>query len=143
MSKYILLILLALVSCTSKSSKSNAVVYELSSDDDHFTGESTTVVATIYHAVKGQTDSTPFITASNSKINPKNPAGHRWIAVSRDLEPLGFTFGTKVSIENAGKMNGVWTVQDRMNRRFKHRIDFLVNTSMKGGKWKNVKITKL
>ena len=134
MSVYILLILLALVSCTSKNSKSNAVVYELSSDDDHFTGESTTVVATIYHAVKGQTDSTPFITASNSKINPKNPAGHRWIAVSRDLEPLGFTFGT---------MNGVWTVQDRMNRRFKHRIDFLVNTSMKGGKWKNVKITKL
>ena len=40
-------------------------------------------------------------------------------------------------------MNGVWTVQDRMNRRFKHRIDFLVNRSMKGGKWNNVKITKL
>ena len=126
MNKYIILISLALTSCALTGNS-----------------EPTTVVATIYHAVKGQTDSTPFITASNSRINPRNPAGHRWIAVSRDLEPLGFTFGTKVCIQNAGKMNGVWTVQDRMNRRFNHRIDFLVNTSMRGGKWNNVKITKL
>ena len=126
MNKYIILISLALASCTLTSNS-----------------EPTTVVATIYHAVKSQTDSTPFITASNSRINPRNPAGHRWIAVSRDLEPLGFTFGTKVCIQNAGKMNGVWTVQDRMNRRFKHRIDFLVNESMRGGKWNNVKMTKL
>lgn len=126
MNKYIILISLAISSCTLISNV-----------------EPTTVVATIYHAVEGQTDSTPFITASNSRINPTNPAGHRWIAVSRDLEPLGFTFGTKVCIQNAGKMNGVWTVQDRMNRRFKHRIDFLVNESMIGGKWNNVKMTKL
>ena len=50
------------------------------------------VTATIYHAVPGQTDDTPFVTASNSKINPENPQGHRWIAVSRDLEALGYTF---------------------------------------------------
>ena len=98
------------------------------------------VTATIYHAVPGQTDDTPFITASNKKINKDNPAGHRWIAVSRDLEKLGFTLGTKVCIENAGEMDGEWTIEDRMNKRWTKKIDFLVNTDMKYGKWKNVKI---
>lgn len=99
-----------------------------------------TVVATIYHAVPGQTDDTPFITASNKKINKDNPAGHRWIAVSRDLEKLGFTLGTKVCVENAGEMDGEWTIEDRMNKRWTKKIDFLVNTDMKYGKWENVKI---
>jgi 3D (Asp-Asp-Asp) domain-containing protein len=99
-----------------------------------------TVIATIYHAVPGQTDDTPFITASNKKINKDNPAGHRWIAVSRDLEKLGFTLGTKVCIENAGEMDGEWIIEDRMNKRWTKKIDFLVNTDMKYGKWENVKI---
>ncbi len=98
------------------------------------------VVATIYHATPSQTDDTPFITASNRVINKDNPAGHRWIAVSRDLESLGFVFGAKVCVENAGHMDGVWTVQDRMNKRWTHRIDFLVNKNMKYGKWNNVSI---
>jgi len=67
--------------------------------------------------------------------------GHRWIAVSRDLEDLGFVFGVEVCIENAGIMNGIWRVEDRMNRRWTKRIDFLVNQNITGGKWKNVKIT--
>ena len=33
------------------------------------------VDATIYHAVEGQTDSTPLITASGKHIDPNNPAG--------------------------------------------------------------------
>ena len=99
------------------------------------------VVATIYHAEPSQTDSTPFITASNKVINKDNPQGHKWIAVSRDLEKLGFVFGTKVCVENAGEMNGEWTVQDRMNKRWTKRIDFLVNKEMKYGKWENVKIS--
>ena len=99
------------------------------------------VTATIYHAVPEQTDTTPFVTASNSRINPENPQGHRWIAVSRDLEKLGFTFGVKVCVEGANDLDGIWTVQDRMNKRFKNRIDFLVNKELQGGKWYNVKIT--
>ena len=98
------------------------------------------VTATIYHAVPSQTDSTPFVTASNSRINPENPQGHRWIAVSRDLEELGFTFGTKVCVYDAGTLSGEWTVQDRMNKRWTKRIDFLVNEDITGGKWTNIKI---
>ena len=99
------------------------------------------VTATIYHAVPEQTDSTPFITASNSIINADNPQGHRWIAVSRDLEKLGYTFGVKVCVEGAGNLDGIWTVQDRMNKRFKNRIDFLVNKELKGGKWNKVQLS--
>jgi 3D (Asp-Asp-Asp) domain-containing protein len=101
---------------------------------------STMVTATIYHAVPGQTDDTPFITASNKRINKDNPQGHRWIAVSRDLEKLGFTLGTKVCVEGAGEMDGDWTIEDRMNKRWTNKIDFLVNQDIKGGKWENVKI---
>ena len=101
---------------------------------------STLVTATIYHAVPGQTDDTPFITASNKHINRTNPQGHRWIAVSRDLEELGFTLGAKVCIEGAGDLDGDWTIEDRMNRRWRKKIDFLVNQNVKGGKWENVKI---
>ena len=96
------------------------------------------VTATIYHAVPAQTDSTPDITASNMRIDMSNPQKHRWIAVSRDLEAKGLTFGVKVCVHGAGDLDGVWTVQDRMNKRWKSRIDFLVNEDLKGGKWENV-----
>lgn len=99
------------------------------------------VTATIYHADPKQCNADFLTTASLKKINPNNPAGHRWIAVSRDLEPLGFTLGKKVCIENAGEMNGVWTIEDRMNKRWIHKIDFLVNKTKRWGKWENVKIT--
>lgn len=100
----------------------------------------TTVVATIYHADPAQTNADYLTTASLKKIDESNPAGHKWIAVSRDLEKLGFTMGTKVCIENAGEMDGEWTIEDRMNKRWTKRIDFLVNKDMKYGKWENVKI---
>ena len=97
------------------------------------------VTVTIYHADPKQTDSTPFITASNKTIDSINPAKHRWIAVSRDLEPLGFTFGACVLVEGIGpNIDGEWQVQDRMNKRWKKRIDLLVNKNIKYGKWINI-----
>ena len=98
------------------------------------------VTATIYHATPEQTDSTPDITASNKKIDLSNPLKHRWIAVSRDLEAKGLTFGVKVCVTGAGDLDGIWTVQDRMNPRWTNRIDFLVNQDIKGGKWENVRV---
>ena len=98
------------------------------------------VTATIYHATPEQTDSTPHITASNKIIDLNNPLKHRWIAVSRDLEAKGLTFGVKVCVTGAGNLDGVWTVQDRMNSRWTNRIDFLVNEDLKGGKWENVRV---
>ena len=99
------------------------------------------VTATIYHADPAQTDADYLTTASNKTINEADPQGHRWIAVSRDLEQHGFVFGAKVLVEGAGQLDGIWTVEDRMNKRWTKRIDFLVNKDVKGGKWYNVKIT--
>tara|TARA_R100001460_G_scaffold40385_2_gene75469 strand:- start:4 stop:351 length:348 start_codon:yes stop_codon:yes gene_type:complete len=99
------------------------------------------VTATVYNAVPNQTDSTPLITASNKHIDADNPGKHRWLAVSRDLEAYGFVFGAEVCVENAGSMNGIWTVEDRMNKRFTNKIDFLVDNNIVLGKWNNVKIT--
>ena len=98
------------------------------------------VTATIYHADPNQTDDTPFITASGAHIDECCPGDHRWLAVSRDLEDFGFVFGAKVLVEGAGEMDGVWTVQDRMNSRYTNRIDFLVDTDVRGGRWDAVKI---
>jgi 3D (Asp-Asp-Asp) domain-containing protein len=98
------------------------------------------VVGTIYHAVPGQTDNTPNITATGFVIDVDDPLKHRIIAVSRDLEKIGFTMGTYVCVENAGTMNGVWVIRDRMNKRWKKRIDFLVPISIELGKWNNVDI---
>ena len=61
-----------------------------------------------------------------------------WIAIT-DLEDLGFVFGKRVLVEGADFMDGVYTVEDRMNRRWT-KIDFLVNESMRGGKWEDIKI---
>ena len=98
------------------------------------------VTATIYHATPSQTHSTTFITARNQIINPDCPLCHRWIAVSRDLEAKGLTFGVKVRVTGTGYLDGIWTVQDRMNQRWENRIDFLVNDSIKSGKWDKVRI---
>lgn len=98
------------------------------------------VTGTIYHADPAQCNADYLTTASMKKINPDNPAGHRWIAVSRDLEKLGFTMGTRVRISGAGDLDGIWTIEDRMNKRWTKRIDFLVNKTRKYGKWNNIKL---
>lgn len=99
------------------------------------------VAATIYHADPKQCNADFLTTASMEKIDSENPGGHKWIAVSRDLEKLGFVFGVKVKVEGAGALDGIWTVQDRMNKRYTKRIDFLVNKTRKYGKWEQVEIT--
>ncbi len=99
------------------------------------------VTATIYHAVEEQTDSTPNITASGYKINMADPLSDRIIAVSWDLENVyGFKMGDMVYVSGTGVLDGIWFVRDRMNKRFRKRIDFLVPQAMKGGKWENVLI---
>jgi len=65
------------------------------------------VTATIYHADPAQTDSTPFITASGAHIMECCPGEHRWIAVSRDLEELGFIFGARVRITGTDGLDGI------------------------------------
>lgn len=74
--------------------------------------QSMEVTVTGYNSVPSQTDSTPNICAWNDKIRPNI------VAISRDLEKHGLTRNTKIIIN--GK---VYTVLDKMNKRYKKRID--------------------
>lgn len=85
----------------------------------------TSVTATCYNASVKQTDSTPFITAFNFRINPENPFSHKYLAVSRDLL-LYFNPGDTVIVSGTFVYDGYWIVADKMNKRFHKRIDFLV-----------------
>tara|TARA_B100000902_G_C26829958_1_gene678219 strand:+ start:140 stop:478 length:339 start_codon:yes stop_codon:yes gene_type:complete len=101
------------------------------------------VTATVYNADPSQTDDSPFITASGAVIEQCCPGDHRWIAVSRDLEAEGFVFGARVRITGTDEYDGIWVVQDRMNRRYQNSIDLLVDYDITLGKWYNVEIELL
>jgi len=75
------------------------------------------VTATAYTSHAAQTDSTPFLAAWNNRLRP----GMKIIAVSRDmLSRYGMRNGTKVRI---GGLPGYYRVRDKMNKRYKKRID--------------------
>ena len=101
------------------------------------------VTATVYHAVAGQCDGSPLVTASGARISSAESAyDHKYIAVSRDLLDV-FPYGTKVEVSGCGELDGVYTVADTMNRRYKGYIDLLINPDMRGGKWEGVRIKKV
>lgn len=101
------------------------------------------VTATVYHAVEGQCDDSPLVTASGAKIKSTDSAyEHRYLAVSRDLLDV-FPYGTTVEVSGCGELDGRWVVADTMNRRYKGYIDLLINPDMRGGKWEGVRITKV
>lgn len=101
------------------------------------------VTATVYHAVEGQCDDSPLVTASGAKIESAESAyDHRYLAVSRDLLDV-FPYGTKVEVSGCGELDGVYTVVDTLNKRYKGYIDILINPDMRGGKWEGVLIKKI
>ena len=101
------------------------------------------VTATVYHAVEGQCDASPLVTASGAKIKSAESAyDHRYLAVSRDLLDV-FPYGTMVEVSGCGELDGVYTVADTMNKRYKGYIDLLINPDMKGGKWEGVRVRKV
>ncbi|MBB5212855.1 3D domain-containing protein [Microbulbifer hydrolyticus] len=96
--------------------------------------KSMTVTATAYNSVEGQTDDDPWTAAWNNRLRP----GDKIIAVSRDLEKHGLTNGAKVRIEG---LPGTYTVRDRMNKRYKNRIDVWMEEDIKKArKWGKKKL---
>ncbi len=67
------------------------------------------VVATAFNSLEGQTDKTPWITASGTRCR----AG----VIASNFLP----FGTTVKIEGFG--DRIFVVEDRMNRRYAKRLD--------------------
>ena len=100
------------------------------------------VSLTTYTTDSNETDSTPLITASGLKLDSLNPKKHRVIAISRDLKEL-FSFGDKVILSNAGKYNGIWFIHDLMNKKWKNKIDILVNPNDRQMSLEKVVISKI
>lgn len=104
---------------------------------------SRSATVTVYHAVEGQTDSTPTITADGSKIDTVRAHRLRWCAISRDLQEK-LNFGDTIYVYSKDlRITGGWVVKDLMHRRKKNQIDLLSHPT-KGvyGRWENVTITK-
>ncbi len=138
-----ILVMLGIVFIPKVTSTSTSVDTEISKIDDEVTKEFKKIVTlTTYTIDPSETDSTPLITASGYKLDSVNPRRHRIIAISRDLKRK-FGFGEKVILENAGKYNGIWYVHDLMNKRFRNKIDILINPNGKHTKIYGVIIKKI
>ena len=98
--------------------------------------DSTSVKATIYKPSCG------VITADGFKINKKHSGEHRLIAVSRDLISK-FPFGTRVLVMGTGALDGIYVVKDLMAKRWKNKIDILVDQKSALASFKNVTIYKI
>jgi 3D (Asp-Asp-Asp) domain-containing protein len=100
-----------------------------------------TVTVTTYTTDPQETDEEPLITASGFKLDSLNPRRHKIIAVSRDLKKL-FKFGQKVKITGIGKYSGIYVVRDLMNKRWKKRVDILINPEDKQILYYKAKLSK-
>lgn len=80
------------------------------------------VTATAYNSLPGQTLGHPSEAAWGDTLKP----GMRAIAVSRDLIDSGLTHRTEVFIDG---IPGSFLVLDKMNRRWKRKIDIYMGTS--------------
>lgn len=101
---------------------------------------------TVYHAKESQCNSDIQHTASMFKLNLKDPESHKIVAMERTMmKQYGLHYGDLIKIEGTNSRDGVYQIQDTMNKRFagKHKIDILINNDSKIGKWNNVKIFKL
>ena len=100
-------------------------------------GHTDTVTATTYKLTVRENGPYGNNMASGYKVSYKHPGLNRVIAVSRDLLKH-YPFHTFVIVKGAGKLDGIWKVEDVMNKRFTKRIDFLIGWKTKPNKFNNV-----
>jgi 3D (Asp-Asp-Asp) domain-containing protein len=117
-------------------------VSRASSTPTRSTGRSAVVHSTAYNSTPGQTDNSPFITATGTRVRPGV------VALSRDL--LGrFPYGTRVTIEDlSGRYNNflrgrIFIVEDTMNVRIANTVDVWMGTRYEAMAWgsRNIRIT--
>ncbi|ULH16081.1 3D domain-containing protein [Deinococcus sp. KNUC1210] len=107
-------------------------------------GRSAVVHATAYSSTPGQTDSTPFVTATGTRVRPGV------VALSPDLLRR-FPYGTRLMIEDlsggySAYLKGkVFVVEDTMNPRIYNTLDIWMGTSYQAMNWgaRNIRITAL
>ncbi len=82
------------------------------------------VVVSAYNSVSWQTQGDPNIAAWGDTLKPEMKS----IAVSRDLLRMGLTHNTMVKIDT---FPDTFYVKDKMNKRWKNRIDLYMGVDIK------------
>lgn len=106
---------------------------------------SANTIATVYNATTEQCGDNPTITASGREILPEKVAELRIIAMERTMMAKhGIAYGDTVLVKGTGVYDGEWVVEDTMSKRFagQDKIDFLVPSDVRTGKWDNVEVYK-
>lgn len=91
-----------------------------------------TVTLTCYNPVVGQCDDDPLVTATGAVIeSPAEAHKHRYIALSRDLLDI-FPYHSEIIVSGCSidEYNGVWYVEDTMNKRYTNFADLCVGEGM-------------
>ncbi|MGB5820566.1 MAG: hypothetical protein WBG90_13870 [Saonia sp.] len=102
--------------------------------EDVYVWKSLEVTATAYNSLSSQTDKQPNIAAWGDTLKP----GMKCIAISRDLLALGLKHNTMIKIDTFA---GIYLVKDKMNRRWRNRIDIYMGESRKRARqWGRKKI---
>ncbi|WP_252729902.1 3D domain-containing protein [Zobellia uliginosa] len=104
--------------------------------DRDYVWKSRTVNVSAYNSVEWQTDDEPSVAAWGDTLKP----GMKTVAVSQDLLQLGLEQGTQLKIKG---LKGIYIVKDRMNSRWKNKIDiYMGNDIEKAREWgmKEIKI---
>ena len=131
---------------TQQLAKKNARLSQLVAMTKKKVDNSIKVTATMYNPVEEQCDSDPYTTASMLKIKPNKASEQKFIAMSRDLlKRWGgkFDYKQKVRLIGCGVKDGIYTIADCMNERFRNKIDILETVGTPLYKFKNVKIIPL
>jgi len=94
------------------------------------------LTASSYNSVENQTKKGNIgLAAWGDTLKP----GVKAIAVSRDLIKMGFEHNTRVKIKG---LDGYYKVMDKMNRRWKKKIDIYMGTDVqKARNWGKKKVT--
>lgn len=102
-------------------------------EKEHIVTKELTITATAYSSTMAQTDNSPCTTANGYNVCKANKEN----VVAANFLP----FGTKVKFPEVYG-DKIFTVQDRMNRRFNKRIDFWMKTTNKARQFgvKQVKV---
>ncbi len=96
-------------------------------EEDIYDWHTIEVTATAYNSLAYQTSENPNITAFGDSLKP----GLKYIAVSRDLLKMGLAHNTPVVIEG---FEDIYLVKDKMNARWKKRIDIYMGIDVKAAK---------
>lgn len=93
---------------------------------------------TVYNAVPAQCNNDVSHTASMFKLDLNNPEKHKIVAMERTfMSEFGLQYGDVIKIVGTynGKQDGIYQIQDTMNKRFagQHKVDVLVANNIHYG----------